>query len=47
MKVLKNCFVETSEEKTPLGRYGLRWEDIIKIDLKEVGCEDVDCIELD
>ena len=30
----------------PLGRPRLRWEDNIKMDLQEVGCEDVDWIEL-
>jgi len=29
--------VEKPEEKTPLGRPGLRWEDIIKMDLQELG----------
>jgi hypothetical protein len=27
------------EGKRPFGRPGLRWEDDIKIDLQEVGCE--------
>ena len=30
----------------PLGRNGRRWEDNIKIDLKEVGCGGMDWIEL-
>jgi hypothetical protein len=30
----------------PLGRPRLRWEDNIKIDLHEVGCECMDWIEL-
>jgi hypothetical protein len=34
------------EGKRPLGRLRLRWEDIIKMDLQEVGCGAVDCIEL-
>ena len=29
--------MEKPEVKTPLGRSGLRWEDIIKIDLQELG----------
>jgi len=33
-----------SEEKRPFGRLKHRWEDDIKTDLKEVGCEDVDLI---
>ena len=34
------------EGKRPLGRPRLRWEDNIKVDLQEVGCEDMDWIEL-
>ena len=34
------------EEKRPLGRARCRWEDNIKINLKEVGCEPGDCIAL-
>jgi hypothetical protein len=33
------------EGRRPLGRPRRRWEDNIKIDLKEVGCG-MDCIEL-
>ena len=32
--------------KRPLGRTGRRWEDNIKMDLQEVGCGCMDCIEL-
>jgi hypothetical protein len=32
--------------KIPLGRPRLRWEDNIKMDLKEVGCGGMDWIEL-
>jgi len=32
--------------KRPLGRTRRRWEDNIKMDLQEVGCWDVDWIEL-
>jgi len=32
--------------KRPLGRSRRRWEDKIKMDLKEVGCEGMDWIEL-
>jgi hypothetical protein len=35
-----------SEGKRPLGRDRRRWEDNIKMDLQEVGCEGMDCIEL-
>jgi len=38
--------VGKSEEKRPLGRPRRRWEDNIKMDLQEVGCGDVDWIEL-
>ena len=32
--------------KCPLGRPRRRWEDNIKMDLQELGCEDMDWIEL-
>jgi len=32
--------------KRPLGRYRLRWEGNIKMDLQEVGCEGMDWIDL-
>ena len=32
--------------KTALGRDSRRWEDNIKMDLQEVGCRDMDWIEL-
>jgi len=34
------------EEARPLGRHRHRWEDDIKMDLQEVGCGDMDWIEL-
>jgi len=34
------------EGKRPLGRPRRRWEDSIKMDLQEVGCEGMDWIEL-
>ena len=34
------------EGKRPLGRCRHRWEDNIKLDLQEVGCEGMDWIEL-
>ena len=34
------------ELRRPLGRPRLRWEDNIKMDLHEVGCECLDWIEL-
>ena len=38
--------VGKSEGKKPLGRPRHRWEDNNKMDLQEVGCEDMDWIEL-
>jgi hypothetical protein len=37
--------VEKPEEKRLLGRPSHRWEDNIKMDLKEVGCGGMDWIE--
>jgi len=34
------------EGKRPLGRLRLRWVDNIKMDLQEVGCGDMDRIEM-
>jgi hypothetical protein len=34
------------EGKRPLGRPRRRWEDNIKMDFQEVGCEGMECIEL-
>jgi hypothetical protein len=33
--------VRNPEGKTSLGRYRLTWEDNIKVDPKEIGCEDL------
>jgi hypothetical protein len=38
--------VENSEGKRALGRLRHRWEDNIKMDLQEVGCEGMDWVEL-
>jgi len=38
--------VGKSEGKRPLGTPRLRWEDIIKMDLQEVGCECMDWIDV-
>jgi hypothetical protein len=38
--------VRRTEGKRPLGRPRRRWEDIIKMDLKEIGFGDVDWIHL-
>ena len=34
------------EGKRPLGRPRIRWEDNIKMDIQEVGCEGMDWIDL-
>jgi len=39
-------FVGKPEVKIPLGRPRRRWEDNIKMDLQEVGCEGIDWIDL-
>ena len=39
-------FVGKPEGKRPLGRPRCRWEDNTKMDLHEVGCRDMDWIEL-
>jgi hypothetical protein len=38
--------VRESKRKGPLGKPRRRWKDNIKMDLREVGCGDVDWIEL-
>jgi len=45
--VLYGVLVGKPEGNRPLGKPTLRWVDNIKIDLQEVGCEDMDWIELD
>jgi hypothetical protein len=44
--VCRVTLVGRPEEKRPLGRPRRRWEDNIKMDLQEVGCGDMDWIEL-
>jgi hypothetical protein len=39
MKSAYKSLVGKSEEKRPLGRSRHRWEDNIKMELKEIGCE--------
>jgi hypothetical protein len=39
-------FMGKPEGKRPLGRPRRRWEDNIKMDLQEVGCGDMDWIEM-
>jgi hypothetical protein len=38
--------VGKAEGKRPIGRPRPRWENNMKLDLQEVGCGDMDCIEL-
>lgn len=38
--------VENSEEKRTLGRLSHRWEDNINVDVIEIGCVVVSCIQL-
>jgi len=45
-KGVYRVLVGKPEGKRPLGRPRLRWEDNIETDLHEVGCGDMDCIEL-
>jgi hypothetical protein len=45
----KNAYrilMERPEGKRPLGRLKRRWEDNIKMDRREIGRGDVDCIHL-
>jgi hypothetical protein len=42
-----SVLVGKPEEKGPLGRSGLRWENDIKMDLQEVRCGGIDGLELD
>jgi hypothetical protein len=41
-----NILVGRAEGRRPLGRPRHRWEDNIKMDLREIGFEDVDWIQL-
>ena len=43
---LYRVLVGKPEGKRPLGRRRRRWKDDIKMDLQEVGCGVMDCIEL-
>jgi hypothetical protein len=45
-KSVYRVLVGKPKGKKPLGRRRLRWEDNIKIDLQEVGCGNMDWIEL-
>ena len=43
---MHTVLLELSEGKRPLGRLRHRWEDNIKMDLKEVGCHDKNWIDI-
>jgi hypothetical protein len=45
-RVSYRVLVGKPEGKRPLGRPSRRWEDNIKMDLEEVGCGDMDWMEL-
>ena len=45
-RVVYIVLVRTSEGKNPLGRPRHKWEDNIKMDLQEVGCEGMDWISV-
>jgi hypothetical protein len=44
--MLHKILVRKLEWKRPFGRPRLRWKDIVKMNLKELGCEGADCIQL-
>jgi hypothetical protein len=46
MRNAHSILVGKPKGKRPLGRHWSRWEDNIKMDLKEIGWEVVDCIYL-
>jgi hypothetical protein len=39
MRNVYKIFVETLEGKRPFGRPKCKWEDIIKVNIKEIKCE--------
>jgi hypothetical protein len=43
---VQRVFVGRSEGKRPLGRPKRRWEDNIKMDLREIGIDGAKCIQL-
>jgi hypothetical protein len=46
MRKICNIFVGKPEGKRPLGRNRRRWEDNIRMDLREIGWESVDWMHL-
>jgi len=45
-KLVRDNLVGKPEGKRPVGRPRRRWEDNIKMDLQEVGCDGMDYIEM-
>jgi hypothetical protein len=45
-EIIRLIHKRCTEGKRPFGRPRYRWEDNIKTDLQEVGCEGMDWIEL-
>jgi len=45
-RVVYRVFMDKHEGKRPLGTSRLRWENIMKMDLQEVGCECMDWINV-
>jgi hypothetical protein len=45
-EIIRLIYQRYPEGKRPFGRPRRRWEDNIKMDLQEVGCEDMDWIKL-
>jgi hypothetical protein len=43
---IRTGFVGKPEAKRPLGKLRCRWEDNLKKDLREIGCDDTDWINL-
>jgi hypothetical protein len=46
MRNAYRCLVQKPEEKRPLERLGPIWEDNIRMDLREIAYEGMDCIYL-
>ena len=45
-KYVRSVLMKGPEGKRPLGRRRRKWEDKIKMDLKEVGCNDRNLVDL-
>jgi hypothetical protein len=46
VRAVRRVLVGSPEGKRPLGRPKRRWEDNIKMDLREIGIDEVNCIRL-